>query len=78
MNALLKEEQQLPVIGEELPRYVLTYRNAKGEVKTHKIGTPFDPVTNKGVKVGFVAYSFGKGIRSFRNDRIVSCQELTP
>ena len=56
---------------ETLPHFKVRYRNAKGKVREHEIGQPFDTVMNQGEKVGFVAYSFGRGIRSFRNDRIL-------
>ena len=62
---------------QELPHYKVRYRNAKGEVKDHEIGQPFDPVFNKGEEVGFTAYSYGKGIRSFRRDRILNMQKTS-
>ena len=61
---------------ELVKQYKLTYQNAKGEVKTHTVSQPFDKVLNNGQKVGFVAYSYGKGIRSFREDRILDMDEL--
>ena len=57
---------------ETLPHFKVRYRNAQGKIREHEIGQPFDVVMNQGVKVGFVAYSFGRGIRSFRNDRILA------
>ena len=50
---------------------VIKYQNAKGKVKDHHISPPFDSLKQDGEKVGFVAYSHGRGIRSFRDDRVM-------
>tara|TARA_B100000959_G_scaffold262775_1_gene301529 strand:- start:851 stop:1057 length:207 start_codon:yes stop_codon:yes gene_type:complete len=61
---------------ETLPHYKLKYVNAKGKERHHEISRPFDVLKNrKGSNVGFVAYSYGKGIRSFRHDRVI---EMNP
>ena len=57
-------------------QYNVKYQNAKGKVKTHNISAPFDSIKKDGDKVGFVAYSYGKGIRSFRNDRVLDMQAV--
>ena len=57
-------------------QYNVKYQNAKGKVKTHNISAPFDSIRKDGDKVGFVAYSYGKGIRSFRNDRVLDMQAV--
>ena len=60
---------------ESLPHYKLRYVNAKGKEKEHEISRPFDVLKNRaGNNVGFTAYSYGKGIRSFRHDRVVEMQ----
>ena len=60
---------------QELPHYKLRYGNAKGKEREHEISRPFDVVkNNEGNNVGFVAYSYGKGIRSFRHDRVLDMQ----
>ena len=59
----------------ELPHYSLKYVNAKGKEKDYEISRPFDLLKdNEGLNVGFVAYSYGKGIRSFRHDRILKME----
>ena len=61
---------------EDLPHYDLIYRNAKGKRREHKISRPFDVIkNNEGNNIGFISYSYGKGIRSFRHDRVI---EMTP
>ncbi len=56
---------------EELPHYVLQYTNAKGKQKEYEISRPFDTLKDKdGNNIGFTAYAYGKGIRSFKHDRI--------
>ena len=57
-------------------QYKLKYQNAKGTVKNHDISAPFEAVRKDGEKVGFVAYSYGKGIRAFRNDRILNMEPV--
>lgn len=57
-------------------QYKLKYQNAKGKVKSYDISAPFDSMKKDGEKVGFVAYSYGKGIRSFRNDRVLDMQPV--
>jgi hypothetical protein len=57
-------------------QYKLKYQNAKGAVKDYEISAPFDSIRKDGEKVGFVAYSYGKGIRSFRNDRVLNMQPV--
>ena len=57
-------------------QYKLKYQNAKGSVKDHSISAPFDSVTKDGERTGFVAYSYGKGIRSFRDDRVLNMQAV--
>tara|TARA_B100000131_G_C18064481_1_gene591911 strand:- start:115 stop:321 length:207 start_codon:yes stop_codon:yes gene_type:complete len=52
-------------------KYNVKYQNAKGKVKDHHISPPFDSLKQDGEKVGFVAYSHGRGIRSFRDDRVL-------
>ena len=52
-------------------QYKLKYQNAKGAVKDYEISPPFDTFEKEGERVGFVAYSYGKGIRSFRDDRVL-------
>ena len=52
-------------------QYKLKYQNAKGAIKNYDISAPFDLMKKDGEKVGFVAYSYGKGIRSFRDDRVL-------
>jgi hypothetical protein len=62
-------------MNESLPHYKLRYVNAKGKEKEHEISRPFDVLKNSaGNNVGFTAYSYGKGIRSFRHDRVVEMQ----
>lgn len=48
------------------PVYELKYRPEEGDVKNYITSRPFDRF-----KDGFVAYSFGNGIRRFRFDRII-------
>ena len=57
-------------------QYQLKYRNAKGAVKDYSISTPFDTFEKEGERVGFVAYSYGKGMRSFRDDRVLDMQPV--
>jgi len=57
-------------------QYKLKYQNAKGTVKDYSISAPFDSMKKDGEKVGFVAYSYGKGIRSFRDDRVLDMQAV--
>ena len=57
-------------------QYKVKYQNAKGTVKDHSISAPFDSMRKDGEKVGIVAYSYGKGIRSFRNDRILNMEPV--
>jgi len=57
-------------------QYKLKYKNAKGAVKDYDISAPFEAMRKDGEKVGFVAYSYGKGIRSFRNDRILNMEPV--
>ena len=53
----------------------MRYVNAKGKEREHEISRPFDVVkNNEGNNVGFVAYSYGKGIRAFRHDRVLDMQ----
>ena len=52
------------------------YQNAAGKVRNHSISAPFDSIKKDGEKVGIVAYSYGKGIRSFRNDRILNMEPV--
>jgi hypothetical protein len=60
---------------ETLPHYKLRYVNAKGKEREHEISRPFDVIkNNEGNNVGFVAYSYGKGIRSFRHDRVLEME----
>jgi hypothetical protein len=66
----------LEMTEENLPHYSLTYRNKKGKRREHTISRPFDMIkNNEGSNIGFVSYSYGKGIRSFRYDRVI---EMTP
>jgi len=57
-------------------QYKLKYQNAKGAIKNYDISAPFDLMKKDGEKVGFVAYSYGKGIRSFRDDRVLEMQPV--
>ncbi|SVE22756.1 uncharacterized protein METZ01_LOCUS475610 [marine metagenome] len=57
-------------------QYKLKYQNAKGSIKDYSISAPFDSMRKDGEKIGFVAYSYGKGIRSFRNDRVLDMQAV--
>ena len=57
-------------------QYKLKYQNAKGAIKDYSISAPFDSMRKDGEKIGFVAYSYGKGIRSFRNDRVLDMQAV--
>ena len=57
-------------------QYKLKYQNAKGTVKDYSISAPFDSMMKDGEKIGFVAYSYGKGIRSFRNDRVLNMEPV--
>ena len=57
-------------------QYKLKYQNAKGKIKDYSISAPFDSMRKDGEKIGFVAYSYGKGIRSFRDDRVVDMQAV--
>ena len=57
-------------------QYKLKYQNAKGAVKNYEISAPFDSMKKDGEKIGFVAYSYGKGIRSFRNDRVLNMEAV--
>jgi hypothetical protein len=57
-------------------QYKLKYQNAKGTVKDYSISAPFDSIRKDGEKIGFVAYSYGKGIRSFRNDRVLNMEPV--
>ena len=57
-------------------QYELKYQNAEGTVKNYSISTPFDTFEKEGERVGFVAYSYGKGIRSFRDDRVLDMQPV--
>jgi hypothetical protein len=57
-------------------QYKLKYQNAKGKIKDYNISAPFESMKKDGEKVGFVAYSFGKGIRSFRNDRVLNMEPV--
>ena len=57
-------------------QYKLKYQNAKGTVKDYDISPPFDTFEKEGERVGFVAYSYGKGIRSFRDDRVLDMQPV--
>ena len=57
-------------------QYKLKYQNAKGTVKDYSISAPFDSMRKDGEKIGFVAYSYGKGIRSFRNDRVLKMEPV--
>jgi len=57
-------------------QYKLKYQNAKGAIKNYDISAPFDSMRKDGEKIGFVAYSYGKGIRSFRDDRVLDMQAV--
>jgi hypothetical protein len=57
-------------------QYKLKYQTAKGKVKDYNISAPFDSMKKDGEKIGFVAYSYGKGIRSFRDDRVLDMQAV--
>ena len=57
-------------------QYKLKYQNAKGVIKDYSISAPFDSMRKDGEKIGFVAYSYGKGIRSFRDDRVLDMQAV--
>ena len=57
-------------------QYKLKYRNAKGTVKDYSISAPFESMRKDGEKIGFVAYSYGRGIRSFRNDRVLNMEPV--
>jgi hypothetical protein len=51
------------------PIYKITYRRPKGDVEEYTTSRPFSKFKD-GIKV----YCYGKGIRSFRYDRIVDRQ----
>lgn len=57
-------------------QYKLKYQTAKGKVKDYSISAPFDSMKKDGERIGFVAYSYGKGIRSFRDDRVLDMQAV--
>jgi hypothetical protein len=59
------------VIIPEPLKFNLVYRNAKGETKTHEVS---GPIEKNGTS--FTAYSFGKGIRTFLLNRIVSLTKV--
>jgi hypothetical protein len=62
-------------MNEQLPHYSLRYVTSKGEEKDYKISRPFDLLKDdKGLNVGIVAYCYGKGIRSFRHERILKME----
>ena len=69
MKNLFKGGKKSNILPEP-QRFRLRYRNREGQLKSHIISPPIEKHND-----GFIAYSFGRGIRKFLNSRII---ELTP
>jgi len=60
----------LPVFPEPA-KYRLQYRNSRGELKTYTISNPIEANI-----AAFTSYAFGRGIRTFKRDRITRCEKV--
>ena len=61
------------LFSEEYALYLIVYKNSKKKLREHVICHPLNMTQSfHGGTFGFKTYSFGRGIRFFVSDRVVS------